>query len=196
MTTLAESIRDRYGETGADDDTGSGSQGLVFIVSVSPSPQARAGKLPPLLTLTDYNIETMGEMETETSGTGHIREMDLSDNLIMDWSTVNNILTKFPNLRFLNLARNLLSDPLPGNTIVAHNLSRVLTLVQCSFQNFNELFSVGSEWKPSGLDECLQATERLPQAGGAQARQQQPDQPRHGPGPQQCQGAVPFPQSN
>ena len=131
MTTLAESIRDRYGETGADDDLGSGSQGLVFIVSVSPSPQARAGKLPPLLTLTDYNIETMGEMETETSGTGHIREMDLSDNLIMDWSTVNNILTTFPSLRFLNLARNLLSDPLPGNTIVAHNLSRVLSLVQC-----------------------------------------------------------------
>ena len=57
MTTLAESIRERYSETGEDeDDSGSGSQGLVFIVSVSSSPQARAGKLPPLLTLIDYNI--------------------------------------------------------------------------------------------------------------------------------------------
>ena len=55
MTTLAESIRERYSETG-EDDSGSGSQGLVFIVSVSSSPQARAGKLPPLLTLIDYNI--------------------------------------------------------------------------------------------------------------------------------------------
>ena len=130
---MAESIRDRYGDAGADDDTGSGSQGLVFIVSVSPSPQARAGKLPPLLTLTDYNIETLGDMET--SGTGHIREMDLSDNLIMDWSTVNNILTTFSNLRFLNLARNLLSDPLPDNTIVPHNLSRVKSKQICSFAN-------------------------------------------------------------
>ena len=57
ITTLAESIRERYSETGEDeDDSGSGSQGLVFIVSVSSSPQARAGKLPPLLTLIDYNI--------------------------------------------------------------------------------------------------------------------------------------------
>ena len=55
ITTLAESIRERYSETG-EDDSGSGSQGLVFIVSVSSSPQARAGKLPPLLTLIDYNI--------------------------------------------------------------------------------------------------------------------------------------------
>ena len=126
MVTLAESIHDRYGEAGADDDTASGGQGLVFIVSVSPSPQARAGKLPPMLTLIDYNIEALGEVETHK--TGHIREMDLSDNLIMDWSTVNDILTTFPSLRFLNLARNLLSSPLPGNRIVPHNLSRVLTV--------------------------------------------------------------------
>ena len=121
MTTLAESIHDRYGEA---ENMMSGSQDLVYIVSVSPSPQARAGKLPPMLILTDYNIETLGELESGTK-TGHIREMDLSDNLIMDWNTVNNILTTFPSLRFLNLARNLLSDPLPGNTIVPHNLSRV-----------------------------------------------------------------------
>ena len=119
----------------------SGTQDLVYIVSVSPSPQARAGKLPPMLILTDYNIETLGELDTETK-TGHIREMDLSDNLIMDWSTVNNILTTFPSLRFLNLARNLLSDPLTDNTIVPHNLSRVLSKHICSFQNLINFFQL------------------------------------------------------
>lgn len=196
MTTLAESIHDRYGEAGAEDMM-SGTQDLVYIVSVSPSPQARAGKLPPMLILTDYNIETLGELDTETK-TGHIREMDLSDNLIMDWSTVNNILTTFPSLRFLNLARNLLSDPLTDNTIVPHNLSRVLSNKQAHLfiSKFDQLFSVGSEWKPSGLDECFKLGERLSKTGGAQAQQQQPEQPRHGPGPQQRQGALPNIKSN
>ena len=139
MTTLAESIHDRYGEAGAEDMM-SGSQDLVYIVSVSPSPQARAGKLPPMLILTDYNIETLGELDTETK-TGHIREMDLSDNLIMDWSTVNNILTTFPSLSFLNLARNLLSDPLTDNTIVPHNLSRVLSKQIVHFESLSTFFS-------------------------------------------------------
>ena len=74
----------------------------------------------------DHNTETLGELDTDQ--TGHIRELDLSDNLIMDWDTVSDILAAFPSLRFLNLARNLLSDPLRANTMSPHNLSRVKQL--------------------------------------------------------------------
>ena len=97
---------------------------LVVIVSVSSSPQARAGQLPPLLTLIDYNIETAGELQLGP-GTRHVAELDLSDNLVADWAEVAKILRHFPRLTFLNLARNLLCDRLPGNTLPTHSLKRV-----------------------------------------------------------------------
>ena len=97
---------------------------LVVIVSVSSSPQARAGQLPPLLTLIDYNIETAGALQLGP-GTRHVAELDLSDNLVADWAEVAKILRHFPRLTFLNLARNLLCDPLPGNTLPTHSLKRV-----------------------------------------------------------------------
>ena len=107
---------------------------LVVIVSVSSSPQARAGQLPPLLTLIDYNIETAGELQLGP-GTRHVAELDLSDNLVADWAEVGKILQHFPRLTFLNLARNLLCDPLPCNTLPTHNLKRVRISPLITFNN-------------------------------------------------------------
>ena len=56
-----------------------------------------------------------------------------------------------------------------------HNLSRVLSWVNCFI--FKRFLSVDKQ--SSGQDECLEAAERLSQAGVAQAQQQQPDQPWH-----------------
>ena len=78
-----------------------------------------------MITLIDYNIETMGELDKDKYPTNHIKEMDLSDNLITDWTEVNKILQNFPKLAFLNLARNVLCDPLQNNTLDSHNLSKV-----------------------------------------------------------------------
>ena len=78
-----------------------------------------------MITLIDYNIETMGELDKVKYSTNHIKEMDLSDNLITDWTEVNKILQNFPKLVFLNLARNVLCDPLQNNTLNSHNLSKV-----------------------------------------------------------------------
>ena len=111
---------------------------LVVIVSVSSSPQARAGQLPPLLTLIDYNIETAGELQLGP-GTRHVAELDLSDNLIADWAEVGKILQHFPRLTFLNLARNLLCDPLPCNTLPTHNLKRVRISPLISLDNILHL---------------------------------------------------------
>ena len=107
---------------------------LVVIVSVSSSPQARAGQLPPLLTLIDYNIETAGALQLGP-GTRHVAELDLSDNLVADWAEVAKILRHFPRLTFLNLARNLLCDPLPGNTLPTHSLKRVRMMLFNTLNN-------------------------------------------------------------
>jgi Leucine-rich repeat (LRR) protein len=45
----------------------------------------------------------------------HIRELDLTDNLLSDWSDVMNILISFKSLTFLNLSNNLLSEPLDND---------------------------------------------------------------------------------
>ena len=111
--------------------------GLVVIVSVSNSPHVKRGQLPKMLTLIDYNIETCGHLDLVSHPTSHILEIDLSDNLIMDWVEVNKILQYFPNLVFLNLARNLLSQPLDSTTLNANSLNKVDSLSW-----FMEIFSL------------------------------------------------------
>ena len=55
MHTLIESIEDKYdGEDGRD---------YGFIVFVSSSPECRKGMFPPVMTLCDYDIETVGKFQ-------------------------------------------------------------------------------------------------------------------------------------
>ena len=44
----------------------------------------------------------------------HIAELDLTDNLISEWSEVLTILNLFPSMNFLNMSNNCLSDDLDG----------------------------------------------------------------------------------
>ena len=126
MITIAEAIQDRYKEQDyvkeEEDESG-----YVFIVSIASSPQAKQGKLPCLVTLMDYKVSSMGRLDLARFPTSHIKELDLSDNLISDWEEVNNILNTFPSLAFLNLARNLLSEEVNQEQISTHSkLSKVL----------------------------------------------------------------------
>ena len=121
MVTIADSIQDRYNqqEEEQEDD-------YVFIMSISSSPQAKQGKLPCLITLMDYEISKMGRLDLARFPTSHIKELDLSDNIISDWTEVDLILKTFSSLAFLNLARNLLSGELKQGTISSHaKLSKV-----------------------------------------------------------------------
>ena len=115
MITIVESIEDRYGIVGGDDEDDE--TNYDFFLSCSSSPQVRQGLLPPVITLTDYNIECLGDIFSCQYRVKHISELDLADNLISDWGEVTNILTIFKGLTFLNLARNLLSDTSDQNSI-------------------------------------------------------------------------------
>ena len=63
-------------------------------------------------TLNDYNIEYFGDFSDFSSKVRHIRELDLTDNLLSDWSEVADILVSFKSLTFLNLSNNLLTESL------------------------------------------------------------------------------------
>ena len=67
------------------------------------------------MTLNDYNIESFGDFSDLYSKIRHIRELDLTDNLLSDWSEIVNIINCFKSLTFLNLSNNLLNEPLDEN---------------------------------------------------------------------------------
>ena len=121
MVTIADSIQERYNQEEKEVDSD-----YVFIMSVSSSPHAKQGKLPCLITLIDYKVSRMGSLDLGRFPTAHIKELDLSDNLISDWTEVDLILKTFSSLTFLSLARNLLSSELIQGKICRHSkLSKV-----------------------------------------------------------------------
>lgn len=117
MATLQSSIDEKYGERENE------AEDFSFIVFVSSSPEAKAGMFPPLMTLNDYNIESVGSFGELANKIRHVRELDLTDNLLSDWSEIVNILSAFNSLTFLNLSNNLLSAALDENN---NNLSEKL----------------------------------------------------------------------
>ena len=53
-STLLSSLEDKYAYDSDGDDYG-------FIVFVSSSPECKKGMYPPVVTLCDYNIDSVGE---------------------------------------------------------------------------------------------------------------------------------------
>ena len=105
------------------------SSSLVLFLSLSPSPEARAGLLPSIITLNDYGIARLGSIAN--IHVGHIREVDLTGNLISSWQEVLAILKAFPSITFLNLAYNQLEakmeTPVQGSTSAAsYSLTRLV----------------------------------------------------------------------
>ena len=54
MATLLDSIQDKYGADDADREE------YGWIVFVSNSPECKKGMFPPIMTLSDYDISSIG----------------------------------------------------------------------------------------------------------------------------------------
>ena len=104
------------------------SSNLVLFLSLSPSPEARAGLLPSIITLNDYGITRLGSIAD--LHVGHIREVDLTGNLISSWQEVLAILKAFPSITFLNLAYNQLEarmeTPEGSTSAASYSLTRLV----------------------------------------------------------------------
>ena len=59
--TLLDSIQDKYG---GEDEAG---QDYGWIVFVSNSPECKKGMFPPIMTLSDYDINTIGNLKKLSS---------------------------------------------------------------------------------------------------------------------------------
>ena len=142
MVSLKESIEEKYGEKENDSDD------FGFIVFVSCSPEAKQGMFPPIMTLNDYNIEHFGDFSDLSSKVRHIRELDLTDNLLSDWSEVAEILSSFKSLTFFNLSNNLLCEPLDDDMNHIHdklenvNLAMKKVKIHSSLLSFTGFFQL------------------------------------------------------
>ena len=68
MATLLDSIQDKYG---ADEDADREEYG--WIVFVSNSPECKKGMFPPIMTLSDYDISSIGNKINTIQGVGNRR---------------------------------------------------------------------------------------------------------------------------
>ncbi|KAF5909768.1 tubulin-specific chaperone cofactor E-like protein, partial [Clarias magur] len=92
-------------------------RGLEAGVVIRTSPQGFPVKdhlnLPSVLVLNSAEISHAGDEEGVATLCAHVVELDLSDNQFRDWGEISKILSKIPNLDFLNLSMN----PLKGSSL-------------------------------------------------------------------------------
>nr|XP_016929002.1 tubulin-specific chaperone cofactor E-like protein [Drosophila suzukii] len=79
----------------------------IFIPRLSP-----LTSVPALLVLNDCDIDSAGDFESIREKCQRVRELDLAQNKLSDWSEVFSILEHMPRIEFLNLSKNQLASPI------------------------------------------------------------------------------------
>ncbi|EDW47219.1 tubulin-specific chaperone cofactor E-like protein [Drosophila sechellia] len=79
----------------------------IFIPRLSP-----LTSVPALLVLNDCDIDSAGDFDSIREKCQRVRELDLAQNKLSDWSEVFSILEHMPRIEFLNLSKNQLASPI------------------------------------------------------------------------------------
>ncbi|XP_045559546.1 tubulin-specific chaperone cofactor E-like protein isoform X3 [Salmo salar] len=84
----------------------------VVVVPTLPqgSPMKDRLNLPSVLVLAGCGISHAGEQREIAAFCAHVMELDLSHNKLQDWHEISKIVSNIPNLDFLNLSSNPLSE--------------------------------------------------------------------------------------
>ncbi|XP_036380133.1 tubulin-specific chaperone cofactor E-like protein [Megalops cyprinoides] len=84
----------------------------VVVVPSGPqgSPMKDRLNLPSVLVLNGCGISRAGDEGEIAAFCAHVVELDLSHNKLQDWHEISKIVSNIPNLDFLNLSSNPLSD--------------------------------------------------------------------------------------
>ncbi|CDQ75170.1 unnamed protein product [Oncorhynchus mykiss] len=84
----------------------------VVVVPTLPqgSPMKDRLNLPSVLVLAGCGISHAGEQREIAAFCAHVMELDLSHNKFQDWHEISKIVSNIPNLDFLNLSSNPLSE--------------------------------------------------------------------------------------
>ncbi|XP_029107112.1 tubulin-specific chaperone cofactor E-like protein isoform X3 [Scleropages formosus] len=127
--TFLEAISEKYSPDNFPYRRGPG-PGVLVVVPSGPqgSPMKDRLNLPSVLVLNGCGISRAGDEGEISAFCAHVVELDLSHNKLQDWQEISKIVSNIPNLEFLNLSSNPLSES-PLDTSCAEAFVRVRRLV-------------------------------------------------------------------
>ncbi|KAF5901966.1 alpha-2-macroglobulin-like, partial [Clarias magur] len=125
--TFMQVISEKYSPENFPYRRGPG-MGVVVPPGHQGSPMKDRLNLPSVLVLNGCGISHAGDQVEIAAFCAHVVELDLSDNKLQDWHEISRIVMNIPNLDFLNLSSNPLSDSALESDC-AKALSRVRRLV-------------------------------------------------------------------
>eukprot|EP00062_Callorhinchus_milii_P025442 gi/632986428/ref/XP_007910232.1/ PREDICTED: tubulin-specific chaperone cofactor E-like protein [Callorhinchus milii] len=150
--------------------------GIGIHISVGPqgSPLKERLNLPTVLVLNGCGITTAGNESDIAAFCSHVSELDLSDNNLQDWYEISKIVSNLPQLTFLNLMSNPLSQVLLESPCAA-TFSRIQKLVlnntKASWETIHtllqelpgleELFLCLNDYRTVSLSPCSYQSLRL-----------------------------------
>lgn len=119
--SFTDALHEKYGEEMEDKE---GNPCEFFVVGRSPGRSSPGGRLilPYALTLNCCGIDNAGSQRTIEELCRDVEELDLAQNHLSDLREVNYIISKMPNLWFLNLSHNDMEDAVPVCIDTARNV--------------------------------------------------------------------------
>lgn len=116
MPSLLEALETKYfsngqneAAAGSDSESGSNDDNLISIYIPRLPPLLC---VPELLVLNDCDIDCAGNFQTIKDKCQRVRELDLAQNKLQDWSEIFDIIKHMPRIEFLNLSKNYLMAPI------------------------------------------------------------------------------------
>nr|XP_023661098.1 tubulin-specific chaperone cofactor E-like protein [Paramormyrops kingsleyae] len=125
--TFMEVISEKYSPENFPYRRGPG-VGVVVPMGPQGSPMKDRLNLPSILVLNGCGISRAGDEAEISAFCAHVVELDLSNNKLQDWHEISKIVSNIPNLDFLNLSSNPLSES-PLDASCAEAFVRVRRLV-------------------------------------------------------------------
>ncbi|KAL6471081.1 hypothetical protein MHYP_G00197310 [Metynnis hypsauchen] len=107
--TFMQVISEKYSPENFPYRRGPG-MGVVVPSGHQGSPMKDRLNLPSVLVLNGCGITSAGDEGEIAAFCAHVVELDLSHNKLMDWHEISKIVANIPNLDFLNLSSNPLSE--------------------------------------------------------------------------------------
>ncbi|KAI7800729.1 tubulin-specific chaperone cofactor E-like protein isoform X1 [Triplophysa rosa] len=108
--TFMEVISEKYSPENFPCRRGPGMGVVVVPSGQQGSPMKDRLNLPSVLVMNGCGISHAGHEGEIAAFCAHVVELDLSHNKLQDWHEITKIVSNIPNLEFLNLASNQLSD--------------------------------------------------------------------------------------
>uniref|UniRef100_A0A671K256 Tubulin folding cofactor E-like a n=2 Tax=Sinocyclocheilus anshuiensis TaxID=1608454 RepID=A0A671K256_9TELE len=108
--TFMQVISEKYSPENFPCRRGPGMGVVVVPSGHQGSPRKDRLNLPSVLVLNGCGISHAGEEGEIAAFCAHVVELDLSHNKLQDWHEISKIVSNIPNLEFLNLSSNQLSD--------------------------------------------------------------------------------------